>query len=86
MNYFQGWLDTCSYVVVFFFFFNLSGHDKCCYLLCSTVRMFNMMQSKDHGLGNVACKFILGKEVRPHFSFCLSPGEGLGVSENGVTL
>lgn len=55
------------------FFFYVFGHDKCCHLLCSTVRMLNMTQRKDQGLGNfVTCEYILRKEVRPPSSFCLS--------------
>lgn len=36
-----------------------------------------MTEIKDQGPGNfVSCDFILGKEVQPHFSFCLPPDGG----------
>lgn len=43
-----------------------------------------MTQIKDQGPGNfVTCEFILGKEVQPRCSFCLSPcGAGRGVSQS----
>lgn len=38
-----------------------------------------MTEIKDQGPGNfVTGEFILGKEVQPRFSFCLSPGGGWG--------
>lgn len=59
-------------------FFYVFEHDKCCHLLCSTVRMFNMTQSKDQGLGNfVTCEYVLGNEVRLPSLFCLLPWKAL---------